>query len=63
MADPDSARETDVEGVNEILDEGLRSCRHLMSEYRHLLGSPLAASSLGRQEAANDGWSNRSAAD
>jgi hypothetical protein len=54
MADPESPTETDVHDVNESLDEGLKSCRHLLSEYRYLLSSSRAFGGISPPEAAND---------
>ena len=57
MADPENPTDADVEDVNESLDEGLKSCRHLVSEYRYLLSSRQAFGGISPPEAANDGGS------
>jgi hypothetical protein len=54
VIDPANERGTDLEDISATLDEGLRSCRHMVAEYRHLLGSGATVGEIAHAQPAND---------
>lgn len=42
VSDPTKEAEAQLDDISVVLDEGLKSCQHVVAEYRSLLGSALA---------------------